>query len=168
MELQDRPSCPACGHAFPAQILYGLPELTPELEREVLLKRVALGGCLIDDSSPNWQCFSCGHAWGKADFTGLGSILDFWQGVFEADQTAYLDWQRLHPAGFVLSRNKNPKGQYTVHRSQCIYVSQMPMVEGREKRSGKVCVETWEALRSWAEDHHIDLSMCNYCSTCQK
>jgi len=51
-----------------AWILYGLPHFTTELERELDEQRAVLGGCVLFDESPQWQCVACGHRWGKIEW----------------------------------------------------------------------------------------------------
>jgi hypothetical protein len=66
---QERPaSCPACGSPRVASILYGLAQFTPELERELAEGRVVLGGCVVFDESPKWQCAACGQQWGRLEW----------------------------------------------------------------------------------------------------
>ena len=60
--------CPKCQAGNPARILYGLPDFTPELQQELSSKRVVLGGCVIFDDSPAWQCTRCGHEWGELEW----------------------------------------------------------------------------------------------------
>lgn len=53
------PPCPACGSREVIPILYGLPgfELSEAAERG----EVVLGGCLIGDESPDYECRGCGR-----------------------------------------------------------------------------------------------------------
>lgn len=42
-----------------ASIQYGLPVRSPELERELRLGKVVLGGCVFFSDLPAWQCTQC-------------------------------------------------------------------------------------------------------------
>ncbi len=49
------PNCPKCQHnknVIP--IGYGLPG--SEMSEEAIKGKIRLGGCIIDDSSPDWYC----------------------------------------------------------------------------------------------------------------
>lgn len=59
--------CPECGSAKVASILYGLPDFSDELERELNAEEVELGGCIIMDDDPLWHCVECQHRWGKRE-----------------------------------------------------------------------------------------------------
>ena len=59
--------CPACGSESIAEIMYGMPMFTPELEEELRAGRLSLGGCCISDDSPRWECNECGKQWGSMD-----------------------------------------------------------------------------------------------------
>jgi hypothetical protein len=66
---QELPAaCPACRSPRVARILYGLPHFTPALERELDEGRAVLGGCVVFDESPRWQCVACGHRWGRIEW----------------------------------------------------------------------------------------------------
>lgn len=52
-------TCPNCGGIKIASILYGLPALTPKLEKEIDKGNVVLGGCCVSDCDPAWQCMAC-------------------------------------------------------------------------------------------------------------
>jgi hypothetical protein len=60
-------SCPQCGGRRLIPIAYGLPG--PELFEAAERGEVILGGCLVDDANPLWQCASCGARCG-----GRGSV----------------------------------------------------------------------------------------------
>ena len=59
--------CPACYSPRVACILYGLPDFSPELERDMNAGRVVLGGCSVFEDSPEWQCMACRHRWGRLE-----------------------------------------------------------------------------------------------------
>lgn len=57
--VSARPAtCPECGAAPVAEVLYGLPD---SIDR-VLLESgaVVLGGCVITGDDPAWRCTQCG------------------------------------------------------------------------------------------------------------
>jgi hypothetical protein len=51
--------CPSCGSAKIARILYGMPDFSPELEKDLEEGRIVLGGCDIIFNNPSWQCADC-------------------------------------------------------------------------------------------------------------
>ncbi len=66
---RDTPAeCPACHSRRVAYILYGLPDFTSELQRELDEGRTVLGGCTVFDDSKQWQCLGCRHRWGRLDW----------------------------------------------------------------------------------------------------
>lgn len=61
IECATKPqSCPECGKAPLATILYGMPAFDQELEQEMKKGRVTLGGCCISYDDPVWECTGCG------------------------------------------------------------------------------------------------------------
>lgn len=54
-------SCPFCDHGGVVPILYGLPSDVGRRWAEAGLVR--LGGCALDERSPQFECRSCGHRW---------------------------------------------------------------------------------------------------------
>ena len=50
--------CPECG-GRQVPIVYGLP--APEAEEQARQGRVILGGCLVGEDDPDFQCDSCGR-----------------------------------------------------------------------------------------------------------
>jgi hypothetical protein len=57
MPVLDRP-CPRCGETDAVPIVYGLPD--HELFAASGRGEVALGGCVIGDESPDYECRGCG------------------------------------------------------------------------------------------------------------
>jgi hypothetical protein len=55
-------ACPSCGSADQVPILYGLP--TDESFQLASQGKLALGGCIVWDDSPQWSCRKCGTQWG--------------------------------------------------------------------------------------------------------
>ena len=51
--------CPHCGLAKIADILYGYPVFSPELEKELKDGKIELGGCCITGDDPMWKCTEC-------------------------------------------------------------------------------------------------------------
>lgn len=61
MDLPLKPhSCPACGHAPVASILYGTLRLNEGLQRKIREGRVTVGGRYIREDDPWWECTGCG------------------------------------------------------------------------------------------------------------
>lgn len=52
-------SCPRCGFAPVANILYGYPVFTDELKQEIATGNIVLGGCLVPRDAPRWKCSQC-------------------------------------------------------------------------------------------------------------
>ena len=52
--------CPLCGSRRVASILYGIPAMSPELQRALEEGRIRLGGCCVSDADPAWECADCG------------------------------------------------------------------------------------------------------------
>lgn len=55
-------TCPRCG-ATGVRIAYGMPNLTTIEAAE--RGEVVIGGCNIQPDAPEWECPSCGNAWGQ-------------------------------------------------------------------------------------------------------
>lgn len=51
--------CPKCGEGKLAEILYGMPIMDSELERALEAGEIVLGGCVITDEDPHWECLKC-------------------------------------------------------------------------------------------------------------
>jgi hypothetical protein len=54
------PGCPRCGSTGALRIAYGYP--TPETFESAQRGEFALGGCIIGEESPDYECGSCGAA----------------------------------------------------------------------------------------------------------
>jgi hypothetical protein len=55
---RDPPPCPRCGrreHAVPIQ--YGYP--TDEMFRKSRAGEIVIGGCIVAEDSPTWECRTC-------------------------------------------------------------------------------------------------------------
>ncbi|MCY7345727.1 MAG: hypothetical protein LH614_05840 [Pyrinomonadaceae bacterium] len=63
-DSEEKPVCPKCSSKSIAQIHYGLPAFTEDLERRLEAKEIILGGCGISEDSPKYQCVDCGEKFG--------------------------------------------------------------------------------------------------------
>lgn len=61
---QEKVACPRCGSADVAKIIWGLPVLTDQLEHEIKLGAVSLGGCCVTGNDPTHECNECSFKWG--------------------------------------------------------------------------------------------------------
>lgn len=52
--------CTACLARTIAPVLYGMPAIDEQMERDVDEGRLVLGGCLIGFDDPAWSCTTCG------------------------------------------------------------------------------------------------------------
>ncbi|MBR2842488.1 MAG: hypothetical protein IKF06_04340 [Lachnospiraceae bacterium] len=52
--------CPKCGNKNYAQILYGMPAMNEQLQKDIEAKRVVIGGCLFSGFDPQYSCNDCG------------------------------------------------------------------------------------------------------------
>ena len=57
------PACPRCG-GLGVPLMFGLP--VPEARQAAVDGQLALGGCLLPEDPPNWQC-ARRHTWQHAD-----------------------------------------------------------------------------------------------------
>ena len=64
--LEDM-KCTQCNGTSVAEIIYGLCEITNELEQAINKKQIILGGCLIGNNDPKWECTDCYCRWGIRD-----------------------------------------------------------------------------------------------------
>ena len=53
--------CPQCKSNKVANILYGMPGFSEELEKDLEESKIILGGCCIDVNDPSWKCVDCGQ-----------------------------------------------------------------------------------------------------------
>ncbi len=57
-------SCPKCNSEKVASILFGLPQYDEKLKKDILSKKVVLGGCFVNrEFNPNYRCLSCLYQW---------------------------------------------------------------------------------------------------------
>lgn len=52
-------NCPVCRSPRVANILYGMPEFSAKLEKDMNAGRIILGGCCVTNDDPEWQCTDC-------------------------------------------------------------------------------------------------------------
>lgn len=64
---EKKPTCPECKGNNVALIFWGYPADMDVIKEELEKKEIVLGGCLITDDDPQWECNSCLHRWGDAD-----------------------------------------------------------------------------------------------------
>lgn len=57
--------CPHCGADNSAEILYGLPAMTPELQASLDRKDIVIGGCRLTGTEPKFFCRSCRFRFGS-------------------------------------------------------------------------------------------------------
>ncbi len=58
-------NCPQCNSSSVAGILWGYPEDTDSLKGALEKKEIVLGGCLVSNNDPKWECNNCHHRWNK-------------------------------------------------------------------------------------------------------
>jgi hypothetical protein len=57
-------SCPKCKSNSIAEIVYGMPDFDDEeLKRDLLKKKIVLGGCVVWGGDPKLQCNDCEYQW---------------------------------------------------------------------------------------------------------
>lgn len=61
--------CPQCGSKNILRIIYGYP--SQELLNAAKQGKVLLGGCVIYDSSPEYECKDCHKQWNKAEIINI-------------------------------------------------------------------------------------------------
>lgn len=59
----NKPECPECGSENIAKILYGFPEYSKKLRKQLNNKEIILGGCQVysDVENDRWHCNDCGQ-----------------------------------------------------------------------------------------------------------
>jgi hypothetical protein len=70
-EVQDMTEpdlrCSECNGKSVALIFWGYPADMRELEKEIEENEIVLGGCLVTDHDPKWECTDCHHRWGERE-----------------------------------------------------------------------------------------------------
>ena len=65
---EQKPSCPNCNSKWVAEIFWGYPgNYNDEMQKQVERKEIILGGCIVTDHDPKWECNNCHHQWGERD-----------------------------------------------------------------------------------------------------
>lgn len=52
-------TCPNCQSTNHAEILWGLPADMKEIEGQLNRQEIVLGGCLVTNHDPFWECNEC-------------------------------------------------------------------------------------------------------------
>jgi len=64
--MTEGTKCPKCQSTNFALILWGLPD-KKMIKEKLKQKELVLGGCLVSDHDPKWQCNECKTRWGLSD-----------------------------------------------------------------------------------------------------
>ena len=70
MEVQalNKPTCPKCKSNNTAWIFWGYPANFDEtMEKQVERKEIVMGGCIVTDHDPKWECNECYYRWGERE-----------------------------------------------------------------------------------------------------
>ena len=59
-------NCPKCNSPNIAEILWGYPDMDA-LKEGLDKKEIVLGGCIVSDHDPKWECNECNKRWGDAE-----------------------------------------------------------------------------------------------------
>lgn len=57
------PSCPKCSSINVAEILWGYPIPSSELDKALEDRTIVLGGCCVEPNDPRWKCNDCSNRW---------------------------------------------------------------------------------------------------------
>ena len=60
-------NCPKCKSKTVAEIFWGYPGNLSAIEKQLEQKEIVLGGCIVSDHDPKWECNSCHHRWGERE-----------------------------------------------------------------------------------------------------
>ena len=60
-------NCPNCKKESIAEILWGYPADTDVVKEGLDREKIILGGCIVTEHDPRWECNSCHHRWGERD-----------------------------------------------------------------------------------------------------
>lgn len=63
--------CPKCGSEKCIPISYGYP--SPGWEEKVAKGEFVLGGCVVEDDSPEWECSNCHTSFGRSHLLDVDS-----------------------------------------------------------------------------------------------
>ena len=64
--MTDELICPECKSKSIALIFWGYPNMD-SIQNELDRGEITLGGCMISDNDPKWECNECGWRWGERD-----------------------------------------------------------------------------------------------------
>jgi len=59
--------CPECDSSSVAEILWGYPADMDRIKDALDKKEIVLGGCLVTEHDPKWECNECLTRWGERD-----------------------------------------------------------------------------------------------------
>jgi len=59
--------CPKCKNQKTSLILWGFTSVTDDIQKKLNSEEIVLGGCLVTEHDPKWQCNKCMHQWGERD-----------------------------------------------------------------------------------------------------
>jgi hypothetical protein len=62
-----KPSCPNCNSENVAWIFWGYPGDMSAIKEDLDKGEIVLGGCVITEHDPKWECIDCHHRWGERD-----------------------------------------------------------------------------------------------------
>jgi len=60
-------NCPNCNKESIAEILWGYPADISVIDEKLERKEIVLGGCIVTDHDPKWECNDCHHQWGERE-----------------------------------------------------------------------------------------------------
>jgi len=66
VQALNKPTCPKCKSNNVAQIFWGYANIE-SMEESLEKKEIVLGGCMVTDNDPEWECNDCGNRWGHRD-----------------------------------------------------------------------------------------------------
>ena len=62
MVRSQRPKkCPTCGFSPVGEILWGMPDMSLELQASIKAGETIIGGCCLSLDDPTWECSKCGQ-----------------------------------------------------------------------------------------------------------
>ena len=80
-------NCPKCNSSDVAEIFWGYPGNLDSMKEGLDKKEIVLGGCLVSDHDPEFECNKCQNRWGDAEhnFSDKTDSFDYDQG-FNLDE----------------------------------------------------------------------------------
>jgi hypothetical protein len=60
-------NCPNCDKSSISEIFWGYPADIDSMKESLDKKEIVLGGCLVTDNDPKYECNDCNHQWGQRD-----------------------------------------------------------------------------------------------------